>query len=318
MRLNKFISHNSKYSRRDADKFIEEGEVTVNKKTVKDFDYEVNDDDHVAIKGRPIKKRVELTVIVYNKPKGVLVTRKDDKGRATIYHKLPGKFRHFIPVGRLDYASEGVLLLTDSPSVAEKLMTSSLPRTYNIKIDKPVTKEMVEAMEKGLKLEDARAGAHEKSAITSMEFAPFTGFELRHEGKSFTKLRVTISEGKNRELRRFFAHFGATVMDLKRVSFGDITLNNLPTNKTRFFTRREYSDLYDFLKGKEKEEQRAKEKRLKEKLQEKLHAEAHNDEKPKEKTPAKGKPAPGKSGKPKPKETPKSKVAKVRKPARDR
>ena len=118
----------------------------------------------------------------------------------TKLYELPGKFRHFIPVGRLDYASEGVLLLTDSPSVAEKLMTSSLPRTYNIKIDKPVTKEMVEAMEKGLKLEDARAGAHEKSAITSMEFAPFTGFELRHEGKSFTKLRVTISEGKNRAI----------------------------------------------------------------------------------------------------------------------
>ncbi|HHH37012.1 MAG TPA: rRNA pseudouridine synthase, partial [Epsilonproteobacteria bacterium] len=128
MKLNKYISHNSKYSRRDADKLIEEGEVTVDRKVMKDFSYDVGEKDYVAVKGRAIKQRTELTVIVYNKPKGVLVTKKDDRGRTTIYHKLPGKFRHFIPVGRLDYASEGLLILTDSPSVAEALMKSQLPR----------------------------------------------------------------------------------------------------------------------------------------------------------------------------------------------
>jgi len=81
-----------------------------------------------------------------------------------------------------------------------------------------------------------------------MEFAPFAGFEIRGEGKNFSKLRVTITEGKNRELRRFFAHFEAKVLDLKRVSFGGIDLNNLPTNKTRFFTRREYDDVHQFMK----------------------------------------------------------------------
>jgi 23S rRNA pseudouridine2605 synthase len=177
-----------------------------------------------------------------------LVTKKDDRGRATIYHKLPGKFRHFVPVGRLDYASEGLLILTDSPSVADVLMKSGLPRTYNLKIDKPLTEEMVAAMKEGLVLHDARAGAHSRSKITSMEFAPFEHFELRSEGRHFTKLRVTITEGKNRELRRFFAHFDAQVLDLKRVAFGDIGLNNLPTNKTRFYTRREYDDLHKFLK----------------------------------------------------------------------
>ncbi|MEA3417857.1 MAG: pseudouridine synthase [Campylobacterota bacterium] len=248
MRLNKYISHNSRYSRRDADRLIEEGEVTVNRKMMKDFGYDVDPKDHIAVKGRPVKQQTELTVIVYNKPKGVLVTKKDDRGRATIYHKLPGKFRHFVPVGRLDYASEGLLILTDSPTVAEVLMRSSLPRTYNLKLDKPLTEEMVTAMKEGLMLHDARAGAHSRSKITSMEFAPFDHFELRSEGKHFTKLRVTISEGKNRELRRFFAHFDAQVLDLKRVAFGDIGLNNLPTNKTRFYTRREYDDLHKFLK----------------------------------------------------------------------
>ncbi|AKF25826.1 pseudouridine synthase [Sulfurovum lithotrophicum] len=248
MRLNKYIAHHTKYSRREADRLIEEGEVTLNKKVLRDFAYDVQEGDHIYVKGRPVKPSNEITVIVYNKPKGVLVTKKDDRGRATIYHKLPGKFRHFVPVGRLDYASEGLLILTDSVEVVTALMDSDLERTYNLKIDKPVTQEMVAAMNEGLVLDDARAGGHEKSKIYGMEFAPFAHFEIRSEGKSYTKLRVTITEGKNRELRRFFGHFDAKVLDLKRVAYGGIELNNLPTNKTRFFSRKEYDDLHKFMK----------------------------------------------------------------------
>jgi len=248
MRLNKYISHNTKYSRREADMLIEAGEVTLDKRPLKEFGYEVQDDDRIFVKGKAVKITNELTIIVYNKPKGVLVTKKDDRGRATIYHKLPGKYRHFTPVGRLDYASEGLLLLTDDVEVASALMESGLDRTYNLKIDKAVTSEMIEAMKEGLVLDDARAGAHEKSKIYAMEFAPFAHFEVRSEGKNFSKLRVTIKEGKNRELRRFFAHFDAKVLDLKRISFGGIELNNLPENKTRYFTRREYDDVHKFMK----------------------------------------------------------------------
>jgi len=194
-------------------------------------------------------------MIVYNKPKGVLVTKKDDRGRATIYHKLSGKYRHFIPIGRLDYASEGILLLTDAPEVATLLMESSIPRTYNIKIDRPVSAQMIDAMKNGLTLHDASAGAHSHSSIRAMKFAPFSRFELRAQGVKTTKLRVTITEGKNRELRRFFAHFDATVLDLKRVAFGDIELNNLPTNKTRYYTRKEYDDLHKFIKKEKKKKQ---------------------------------------------------------------
>jgi len=248
MRLNKYISHNTKYSRREADALIEAGEVTLDKRPLKEFGYEVEEDDRIFVKGKAIKISTELTIIVYNKPKGVLVTKKDDRGRATIYHKLPGKYRHFTPVGRLDYASEGLLLLTDDVGVATALMESGLDRTYNLKIDKTVTSEMIEAMKEGLVLDDARAGAHEKSKIYSMEFAPFAHFEVRSEGKNFSKLRVTIKEGKNRELRRFFAHFDAKVLDLKRIAFGGIELNSLPENKTRYFTRREYDDVHKFMK----------------------------------------------------------------------
>ena len=248
MRLNKYIAHNTKYSRREADALIEAGEVTLDKRPLKEFGYEVQEDDRIFVKGKAVKVTSELTIIAYSKPKGVLVTKKDDRGRATIYHKLPGKYRHFTPVGRLDYASEGLLLLTDDVEVATALMESGLDRTYNLKIDKPITSEMIEAMKEGLVLDDARAGAHEKSKIYAMEFAPFAHFEVRSEGKNFTKLRVTITEGKNRELRRFFAHFDAKVLDLKRIAFGGIELNNLPENKTRYFTRREYDDVHKFMK----------------------------------------------------------------------
>lgn len=248
MRLNKYIAHNTKYSRREADTLIEAGEVTLEKRVLKEFGYDVEPDDQIYVKGKAIKVTSELTIITYNKPKGVLVTKKDDRGRATIYHKLPGKFRHFTPVGRLDYASEGLLLLTDDVEVATALMESGLDRTYNLKIDKPITTAMIDAMKEGLVLDDARAGAHEKSKIYSMEFAPFAHFEVRSEAKNFSKLRVTIKEGKNRELRRFFAHFDAKVLDLKRISFGGIELNNLPENKTRYLSRREYDDVHKFMK----------------------------------------------------------------------
>lgn len=248
MRLNKYISHNTKYSRRDADKLISDGEVKLGRQAITDLSYMVQDGDHISVKGRPVVPTSEITVIVYNKPKGVLVTKKDDRGRATIYHKLSGKYRHFIPVGRLDYASEGLLLLTDTPRIAEALMNSDLPRTYNLKLDIGVNEAMVEAMKNGLVLDDATAGGHANSDIRSMTFAPFTEFELREGSPKNNKLRVTISEGKNRELRRFFAHFGAKVVDLKRVAYGNIELNNLPTNKTRYFTRREYDDMHKFMK----------------------------------------------------------------------
>jgi len=258
MRLNKYISHNTRYSRREADRLIEAGEVQVNRRIVREYGYEVQPDDKLTVKGRPVipRKRGEVTMVVYNKPRGVLVTKKDDRGRTTIYHKLPGKFRHFIPVGRLDFASEGLLLLTDNPEVADRLMRSRLPRTYNLKIDKPLTPEMIRAMQEGLILEDAREGGHERSSITRMEFAPFLGVQVRGQSSKYTKLRVTITEGKNRELRRFFAHFGAKILDLKRVAFGEITLSNLPENKTRYFTRQEYDDLHQFLKeGREDDQQ---------------------------------------------------------------
>jgi len=254
MRLNKYIAHYSTYSRREADKVIESGYVYVDGELQTNPATQV-DERHVKVivSGKKIVPTDQFTVIVYNKPKGELVTKSDPRGRRTIYDTLDKKYRHFIPVGRLDYATEGLLLLTDASRVANVLMTSSLERVYKVKIKGPVTEGMENAMKKGLSLDDASAGAHELSDITSMEFAPFFAYQIIKNQGDYSTLKIAIGEGRNREVRRFFAHFDADVVDLKRLSFGGVALNNLPTGKTRFLERSEYVHLRSFLDEAEKE-----------------------------------------------------------------
>lgn len=250
MRLNQYISHHSNYSRREADELIKAGRVNIEKRKIDNLATQVKSGERVFIDGRLLReKRDEVyTVVAYNKPKGELVTKRDDRGRKTIYDTLPSAFRHFIPVGRLDFASEGLLLLSDSPKVVTVLMESRLPRTYHVKIDRNVTPDMLRAMQEGIELDDARAGGHVKSDIESMSFAPFLDFEVVKDSVNYTKIKLSISEGKNRELRRFFAHFGAKVLDLKRVSYGFVSLNNLPEGKNRYLNRGEYNKLHAFMK----------------------------------------------------------------------
>ena len=273
IRLNKYIAHHSSYSRREADEAIQKGYVRINGEIQTNPATQVDEaHDEVYVSGKKVAPSEKYTVIVYNKPKGELVTKSDPKGRRTIYDSLAKEYKHFIPVGRLDFASEGVLLLTDASKIATALMTSNLQRVYKIKIKGPITPEMEAAMLEGLTLEDATAGAHAKTKITSMTFAPFIGYKIDKNAHNFSTLKVAIAEGQNRELRRFFAHFGTEVTDLKRVSFAEIELNNLPTGKTRFLTRSEYSALHTFLRDEEK------------KAKEKAKPKALEDEKPKEKT----------------------------------
>ena len=245
MRLNKFISHNTTYSRREADKLIFEGKVKVNSKVIKEPGYIVKDKDKVSINSKPIKRSTKYTCIVYNKPKGELVTKRDDRGRKTIYNSLSKKYKHFIPVGRLDFTSEGLLILTNSPKVAHSLMNSNLPRVYKIKIKGEVSENMIDAMKEGIV---ATKGAHEKNDIKELKIKPFSSFQIIKNSSKYSILKVAINEGKNRELRRFFAHFKKEVIDLKRLSYGWISLNALPTGKVRYFNKKEYKLLKEFLK----------------------------------------------------------------------
>ena len=248
-RLNKFLSHNSNYSRREADKLIEEGRVKVNGKVVTNLATKVSSKDDVQIGKKTIKedKNKIYTVLVYNKPKGEIVSKNDPQGRRTIYDSLEKKYKHFLTVGRLDYASEGLLLLSDSVEVVDALMHSDLERVYKIKVNGLITKVVEEGMQNGLTIEDATTGAHKNNKIKSMTFAPFLAYDIQSNGQKYSKIKVVINEGKNRELRRFFAHFNLDVLDLKRLEYGGISLNNLPTGKSRFLKKDEYKNLRLFM-----------------------------------------------------------------------
>lgn len=249
VRLNKFLSHNSNYSRREADQLIEDGKVRVNNKIITDLATKVKANDKVEI-GKKLIKEVKnkiYTVIVYNKPKGEIVSKKDPQGRKTIYDSLGSSYKHFLSVGRLDYASEGLLLLSDSVEVVNALMHSDLERVYKVKVNGLITPAVEQAMQNGITLENAKAGAYKGTKIKSMDFAPFLAYDIQTNGVKHSKIKVVINEGKNRELRRFFAHFNLDVMDLKRLEYGGISLNNLPTGKSRYLNKDEYKNLRLFL-----------------------------------------------------------------------
>lgn len=264
MRLNKYIAHNSTYSRREADRLVFEGKVVVNGQTAKTPAVDVDSDTKISINGRYVKKREDYTILVYNKPKGELVTKSDPKGRKTIFHSLATRYRGFSPVGRLDYASEGVLILSDAIDIVDRLMTSSLERVYKIKVSGAITQRVVQAMERGVEIQGSKSGAHEATAITDMSIPPFNWFNVIKSGRNFSTLKVSISEGKNRELRRFFGEFDLEVLDLKRVSYGWVNLNALPTGKKRYFTTEEYDSLRDFLANEKKRESKEKNKIIEE------------------------------------------------------
>ncbi len=255
MRLNKYIAHYSSYSRREADKATQDGYVRVNGKTQTNPATKIDEKyDKVIISGKKISPTEMYTVIAYNKQKGELVTKNDPRGRKTIYDTLPSKYKHYIPIGRLDYTTEGLLLLTDASRVATALMTSNMERIYRVKIKGEITNEIELAMKNGLELEDASLGGHKLSEIKSMNFAPFYAYNIIKNSPTYSIIKIAISEGQNREVRRFFAHFKKDVVDLKRLSFGGIELNNLPNGKIRFLSKNEYSHLHKFLKEYEKEQ----------------------------------------------------------------
>lgn len=259
MRLNKFIAHYSSYSRREADKAVQEGRVKINGEVQKNPATQVDlRGNKVTIDGKKISASEQYTVIVYNKQKGELVTKSDPRNRKTIYDTLPKIYKHFIPIGRLDYTTEGLLLLTDASRVATALMTSNMERVYRVKIKGDITEEIEYAMQNGMELEDASSGAHALSEIKSMDFAPFYAYNIVKNSPTYSIVKIAISEGQNREVRRFFAHFNRDVADLKRLSFGGIELNNLPSGKVRFLNKNEYAHLHKFLSEYEKSHKQSK------------------------------------------------------------
>lgn len=127
-------------------------------------------------------------------------------------------------------------------------MGSDIEREYYLKIKGEITPNVITAMTEGFFAKDATKGAHARTKQISMDFKPFLAYKIISFSGGYTRLKVIINEGQNRELRRFFGYFDLEVMDLKRVSFGRVSLDQLGEGKWRYFTNAEYDDLRDFLK----------------------------------------------------------------------
>jgi 23S rRNA pseudouridine2605 synthase len=211
MRINKFVAQATGLSRRAADAAIAKGRVKVNG-TVPVEGQQVSASDVVTLDDRSITPVVKTLTLILNKPVGYVVSR-DGQGSPTIYDLLPAKYYGLKPVGRLDKDSSGLLVLTNDGQLAHELTHPSFQKekVYQVELDKELQRADREAVEKGVKLEDG-----------------ISALKLRGEGRKWT---ITMSEGRNRQVRRTFSAKGYTVTKLHRTQFGPYTLNTLPLEK---------------------------------------------------------------------------------------
>ena len=226
MRINKYLAESGVASRRASDAMIEERRVLINGKTAT-LGSEVEDGDTVTVDGsivRPVKK---YSYYMLNKPKGYVTTVKDDKGRKTVMDLLPKKGDRLYPVGRLDYDTEGLLMITNDGELAQRLThpVNEVPKTYVAKIEGVLTENMLARLRGGVEVDGVRT---KKSAVRIVD-----------ETKTETKVSVTITEGRNRQVRKMFEAVGKEVIFLKRVKIGDLALRGLNRGEYRPLTKEE-------------------------------------------------------------------------------
>jgi 23S rRNA pseudouridine2605 synthase len=220
-RLQKIISAAGVASRRKAEELITSGLVQVNGQTVTELGTKADaGKDHIRVNGKLIKFTGHHVYILLNKPKGYVTTLSDPEGRPTIVDLLRGVKERVYPVGRLDYASEGLLLLTNDGAMANSLTkaASHVPKTYLVKISGQPSDAAIEQLRAGIELPD-RKGIHSRTAPA--------GIQLVHKAEN-PWYEVTLIEGRNRQVRAMFEQTGHHVEKLKRVRYGPFTLDVHP------------------------------------------------------------------------------------------
>lgn len=236
MRLNKFIAHCGISSRRQAADFVKNGDVMVNGEVVKEPFYVVQPNDKIAFKGKIVRPESKRVYVLMNKPKGFLTTVTDDRGRKTVMELLKGKVEERVfPVGRLDRATTGLLLLTNDGDLAKKLSHPShkIKKIYYVTLDKPLAKVDLEKIKQGLELEDGKA---EVDGLNYVDNAPKN------------EIGIELHIGKNRIVRRIFEHLGYEVTKLDRVYYAGLTKKDLPRGFFRHLTEKEIIMLKHFTK----------------------------------------------------------------------
>ena len=233
MRINKFLADKGIASRRHADEMISAGRIKING-VVATLGAAVEEGDTVLVDDVPVSMdEKKLEYYIMNKPKGVVCTVSDDRGRKTVMELLPEGVGRVFPVGRLDYATEGLLLFTNDGDLSYRLThpTSEIPKTYMVKLEGTMTEKDLNPIRSGVELDGVltrKCKAH-----------------IVETHKEYTKVHITITEGKNRQVRRMFEAIGKNVAFLKRVSIGKLKLSGLDRGEVRALTDEEI----DYLKN---------------------------------------------------------------------
>jgi 23S rRNA pseudouridine2605 synthase len=221
--LERVLSKAGLGSRTEARRWIAEGRVKVNGRVVKDPDHWIDlERDRVAFDGKPLRKAEQTYLLLY-KPKGYITTYRDPQGRPTIYDLLPERDRYLFPVGRLDLETSGLLILTNDTAFAERMTNPDykVPKTYLVKASKPLSDEQLDQLRKGIELRD---GPTRPAIVNRL---------------SANKFEITISEGRNRQVRRMVEALDAKVLKLVRVAIGSIRIGDLAIGKFRELTAAE-------------------------------------------------------------------------------
>ncbi len=227
LRLNKFLSNSGVASRRKCDEIIASGKVTVNGKVVTEIGSQINEKkDKVMVEGKAVCLPSSFVYIKLNKPKGYACTASDEKGRKTIYDLVDCEERLF-SIGRLDYNTEGLIILTNDGDFANKV---SHPR-YDVEKEYRVTIEG--------KIKESELAVLRKGVVVDSQKMPPAKVKLLSQDENVSKISVVINEGQNRQVRRMFEAIGREIKLLKRVRIGSVRLGGLSRGQWRDLTEDE-------------------------------------------------------------------------------
>ncbi len=231
VRLQKLLAEAAIASRRASEQYIVEGRVAVNGRVITALGSKVDPEhDKVTVDGREIRSKRKLYVAL-NKPRGFICSRRDPEKRDTVGDLLPAEWNHLFPVGRLDFASEGLIFLTNDGDFSLKLTHPryGVRKKYRVLIDGRVDKELAEKLTKGISDEGEMLRAERVRILST--------------NNSSSLLEIDLAEGKNRELRRMFEVLGRVVTKLQRIQIGSIKLGELRVGRWRTLTEAEIKSL---------------------------------------------------------------------------
>ncbi len=222
VRINKYLAQCNLGSRRSVEKLILDGKILVNSKVETNLSLQVDPNiDIIKYEGKKVIPKSEKIYLMLNKPKKYLVSKKDDFDRKLIYDLLPDFGTNLFYIGRLDYMSEGLLLLTNDGDFAEKIIHPryKLQKVYKVKIKGKITDENIDKLRKGIVVN----GKKTKPAIVF----------VNNVKNNTTTLKITIFEGRKRQIRYMLKSVGSEVLELKRLQIGNVKLNKLPVGMWR-------------------------------------------------------------------------------------